>query len=95
MHLELPSLGPPVPTNNSLISSTAFCGINSSRPQFIHVQLIYGPNLGKITALGPGIQDPTSNAAAPTKKEFAKGGFVGLTVNFGFIKSLFSSGSSK
>jgi hypothetical protein len=54
---------------------------------------MYGLNLGKVNALGAGIQDATSNAAPPTTKKFEKGGFVGLTVNFDFIKSLF--GGSK
>jgi len=60
-----------------------------------NVQIVYGLNLGKVNALAPGIEDTTSNVAPTTKKKFGKGGFVGLTVNFDFIKSLFGGGTSK
>jgi len=43
-------------------------------------------NVGKINTLAPGIQDPTSSAAPLTSKKFGTGGFVGMTVNFDFIK---------
>src|SRR5437879_10485744 len=50
-------------------------------------------NLGKVNALAPGIEDTTSNVAPTTKKKFGNGGFMGLTVNFDFIKSLFGGGT--
>jgi hypothetical protein len=60
-----------------------------------NVQLTYGVNVGKINTLAPGIQDPTSSAAPPTSKKFGTGGFVGMTVNFDFIKGLFGGSGSK
>jgi len=58
-----------------------------------NVQVVYGVNLVKITALAPAGFVPSSSSTAPaTKKDFATGVFIGMTVNIDFIKGLFGGG---
>lgn len=55
-----------------------------------NLQLAAGLNVAKINALAPtGFIDPTSSAAPTTVQRFAKGAFVGVTLNIDFIAGLF------
>jgi hypothetical protein len=56
-----------------------------------NLQVAAGLNIGKTNALAPGNQDPTSSAAPNTVQRFAKGVFVGVTLNIDFIAGLFGA----
>lgn len=64
--------------------------IGGSTEIWRNVQLAAGLNVKQINALAPtGYVDPTSSAAPATVQRFAKGAFVGITLNIDFIAGLF------
>jgi hypothetical protein len=54
-----------------------------------NLQLAAGLNISKVNALSGSYQDPTSSAAPNTTQKFAKGAFIGITLNIDFIAGLF------
>jgi hypothetical protein len=56
-----------------------------------NLQVAAGLNIAKTTTLAPGNQDPASSAAPTTLQRFAKGVFVGVTLNLDFIPGLFGA----
>ena len=79
----------PVPTLGFSLSSPAddlFLGV--SHELLRNVQVIHGYHYGKITQLGPAVDEKVS--VVNTVKRFHGSGFVGLTFNLTFIRQLFS-----
>jgi hypothetical protein len=58
-----------------------------------NLQVAGGLNIGRINALAPGLQEQSStNSPGPsTVQRFAKGAFVGVTLNLDFIAGLFGA----
>jgi hypothetical protein len=64
--------------------------IGGSSEIWRNLQFAGGLNVAKVNALAPaGYVDPTSSTAPTTIQKFAKGAFIGFTLNIDFIAGLF------